>query len=116
MELEDLKEANYLLTLLVPVVFVFLWSTGFMFSKMGLPYAEPLGFLSIRFSIAAIVLLIVQLLLSNSQRKSISLVKVFHYQAADKRKGMCCTLKGINTLKGVKAQRLKMFSIGPRRY
>ena len=28
-------------------------------------------------------------------------------QTAGKRKGMCCTLKGINTLKGVKAQRLK---------
>jgi len=31
-----------------PVVFVFLWSTGFIGSKYGLPYAEPLTFLTLR--------------------------------------------------------------------
>ena len=28
-----------------PLVFVFLWSTGFVVTKLGLPYAEPLTFL-----------------------------------------------------------------------
>lgn len=49
---------------------------------MGLPYAEPLGFLSVRFSIAAIILLIVQLVISKSARKSISVVQIFHSAVA----------------------------------
>ncbi len=35
---------------LVPGVFVVLWSTGFIGAKLGLPYAEPLSFLSLRFA------------------------------------------------------------------
>lgn len=73
---------SHLLTLIVPVIFVFLWSTGFIISKMGLPYAEPLGFLSVRFGIAAIILLIIQLLLSKSRRKPISPVEIFHSAVA----------------------------------
>ena len=42
----------------IPLLFVFLWSTGFIFSKLGLPYAEPLGFLALRFSIAAVLLIL----------------------------------------------------------
>ncbi len=38
------------------VLFVFLWSTGFIGSKYGVAFAEPLTLLSIRFIIAAIVL------------------------------------------------------------
>lgn len=34
-----------------PVLFVFLWSTGFVGAKYGLPYAEPLTFATLRFSI-----------------------------------------------------------------
>jgi len=37
-------------------LFVLLWSTGFIGAKFGLPYAEPLTFLSVRFVIAAIAL------------------------------------------------------------
>jgi drug/metabolite transporter (DMT)-like permease len=33
----------------MPALFVFLWSTGFVGAKMGLPYAEPATFLSLRF-------------------------------------------------------------------
>jgi drug/metabolite transporter (DMT)-like permease len=33
----------------VPVVFVLLWSTGFIVAKFGLPYAPPLTFLLLRF-------------------------------------------------------------------
>ncbi len=43
---------------IIPLLFVFLWSTGFIFSKLGLPYAEPLSFLALRFSIAAILLVL----------------------------------------------------------
>jgi len=34
----------------VPLFFVFLWSTGFIVAKFGLPYAPPLTFLLLRFS------------------------------------------------------------------
>jgi drug/metabolite transporter (DMT)-like permease len=33
----------------VPLFFVFLWSTGFIVAKFGLPYAPPLTFLLLRF-------------------------------------------------------------------
>ncbi len=33
----------------VPLLFVFLWSTGFIGAKYGVPYAEPLTFLLIRY-------------------------------------------------------------------
>ena len=32
-----------------PLLFVFLWSTGFIGAKFGLPYAEPLSFLLVRY-------------------------------------------------------------------
>jgi len=58
-----------------------LWSTGFIFTKMGLPFAEPLGFLSIRFAIAAIILMIVMQFLS-SAKTSISRQQIFHAAVA----------------------------------
>ena len=39
-----------------PGVFVFLWSTGFIGSRLTAPYAEPLSFLTIRFAIVACLL------------------------------------------------------------
>ena len=39
-----------LLFALAPGLFVLLWSTGFIGAKLGLPYAEPLSFLLIRFA------------------------------------------------------------------
>jgi drug/metabolite transporter (DMT)-like permease len=33
-----------------PALFVLLWSSGFIGAKLGLPYAEPLTFLSLRFT------------------------------------------------------------------
>ena len=38
-----------LLTRLMPLLFVLLWSTGFIGAKYGLPYAEPLTFLVARY-------------------------------------------------------------------
>jgi drug/metabolite transporter (DMT)-like permease len=46
------------MTRIYPFLFVFLWSTGFIGAKYGLPYAEPLTFLSIRY-VAVIVLMTV---------------------------------------------------------
>ena len=43
-------------TRLVPVLFVFLWSTGFIGAKYGLPNAEPFTFLGIRMLITLAVL------------------------------------------------------------
>ena len=42
-----------------PVTFVFLWSTGFVGAKFGLPYAEPLTFLAVRLAIASVLLWLV---------------------------------------------------------
>jgi len=37
----------------LPAVFVILWSTGFIGSKLGAPYSEPFTFLAVRFTLAA---------------------------------------------------------------
>ncbi|MBU3735118.1 MAG: DMT family transporter [Candidatus Planktophila sp.] len=39
-----------------PLLFVLLWSTGFVGAKYGLPYADPFIFLSVRVLIAAVIL------------------------------------------------------------
>jgi drug/metabolite transporter (DMT)-like permease len=39
-----------------PVVFVLLWSTGFVGAKYGLPYAEPFTFLALRLALAGVLL------------------------------------------------------------
>src|SRR5690625_6655040 len=41
---------------LVAPLFVLLWSTGFIGARLGLPYAEPMDFLGLRFVIAALVM------------------------------------------------------------
>ncbi len=43
---------------LMPGTFVFLWSTGFIGAKYGLPYAEPFTFLLYRFVIVLVVLIV----------------------------------------------------------
>lgn len=40
-----------------PALFVFLWSTGFIGSRLGAPFAEPLTFLSWRYAAAVTLLL-----------------------------------------------------------
>lgn len=40
----------------VPTLFVLLWSTGFLGARFGLPYAEPLTFLLIRYAVVISVL------------------------------------------------------------
>ena len=41
---------------IAPALFVVLWSTGFIGAKLGLPYAEPFTFLTLRMAIVAALL------------------------------------------------------------
>lgn len=41
---------------LYPLLFVFLWSTGFVGAKFGLPYAEPLSFLLTRYLLVIVLM------------------------------------------------------------
>ena len=50
-----------------PVLFVLLWSTGFIGARFGLPYAEPMTFLSIR--MACVVLLMLAIAVIGGARK-----------------------------------------------
>ena len=47
------------LTRFTPIIFVLLWSTGFVGAKYILPYAEPFVFLTIRYALAMTTLVIV---------------------------------------------------------
>jgi drug/metabolite transporter (DMT)-like permease len=50
-----------------PALFVFLWSTGFIGVKYGIPYAPPFYFIAIRMAIAACLLFIAISFLRKSQ-------------------------------------------------
>jgi len=50
---------SILRSLFIPLTFVFLWSTGFVGAKYGLPYAEPFTFLLVRMIIAAALLAVI---------------------------------------------------------
>ncbi|SCA57110.1 DMT family permease [Candidatus Terasakiella magnetica] len=54
------------MTRYIPILFVFLWSTGFIGAKLGLPFAEPYTFLFIRMTITSAILLVVLLVLKKS--------------------------------------------------
>lgn len=45
------------LTPYFPALFVVLWSTGFIGARLGMPHAEPISFLSVRFLLAIFILL-----------------------------------------------------------
>ena len=68
---------------LAPYLFVFLWSTGFVGAKYGLPYADPFIFLSVRIFIAAGILFIAarlmhtQIALSRSEINKSALIGLF---------------------------------------
>ena len=52
----------------VPVIFVLLWSTGFIGSRMGAPYAEPLTFLVLRY-VAVLAILALSMLAVPPRRR-----------------------------------------------
>jgi len=68
---------------LAPFLFVFLWSTGFVGAKYGLPYADPFIFLSVRIFIAAGILFIAahfmhtQIVLTRSEISKSALIGLF---------------------------------------
>ena len=68
--------SNRIVANLAPWIFVFLWSSGFVAAKYVHPYAEPFTFLSIRYFVAAAILILVALI----QRKKfdLSLTKILH--------------------------------------
>jgi len=45
--------------LAVSLLFVVMWSSGHITSKLGLPYIEPFQFLAIRFSLSAVLLVVI---------------------------------------------------------
>ncbi|MEM7293600.1 MAG: DMT family transporter [Pseudomonadota bacterium] len=51
--------SNRLIVLAIPAVFVFLWSTGFVGAKYAMGDAEPYTFLSLRFFLAFVLLVII---------------------------------------------------------
>jgi drug/metabolite transporter (DMT)-like permease len=61
-------------TVVAPAVFVVLWSTGFIGAKAGLPYAEPLTFLTARFAIVTIAMLIAALLVRAAWPKGVMII------------------------------------------
>lgn len=53
----------HLLETMVPILFVPIWSTGFIGGKLGLPYAEPYTFLSIRYGLVVLLIGAIALLM-----------------------------------------------------
>lgn len=51
------KDRQALFVTLSPMIFVLLWSTGFVGARLSAPYADPLTFLFVRFVIAGSILL-----------------------------------------------------------
>lgn len=49
-------------TAVIPFLFVLLWSSGFIGSKLGVPYAEPFTFLTLRYCIVLAILVPIALL------------------------------------------------------
>jgi drug/metabolite transporter (DMT)-like permease len=64
------QHSNFSFASLAPAIFVLLWSTGFIASKYGLPYAEPFTYLSVRFILAGVLLLGIALLTRASWPKT----------------------------------------------
>lgn len=50
------SSAIALLARIAPGIFVLLWATGFLMAKLGVPYAQPMTVLAIRFVLAAIMM------------------------------------------------------------
>ncbi len=58
-----------------PIIFVLLWSTGFIGAKYILPYAEPFVFLTIRYFFATLILVLIAKAIGESLRITWSQVK-----------------------------------------
>ena len=67
---------------IIPVLFVLLWSTGFIMARLGMETAEPASFLSIRFVLAAIALLAVAFLFPKLRTMKIEWKQIAHAAVA----------------------------------
>lgn len=65
---------SLLLRSAMPLFFVLLWSTGFIGSKMGAPYAPPMVFLSLRFLIVLPILALVAIAAGSVWPKSRAII------------------------------------------
>lgn len=62
----------------IPFIFVWLWSTGFVGAKYGLPYMEPFYILSTRFVLAiAMLFILIQLFKKNTEKRKIPISQLF---------------------------------------
>ena len=52
-----------MLVRLAPFIFVFVWATGFVGARLGMPHSEPGTFLALRFAIALCLLILICLIL-----------------------------------------------------
>lgn len=59
-----MKLPDPLASRLMPAVFVFLWSTGWITARAAAPFAQPLTFLSVRYALAAIAVALMALALA----------------------------------------------------
>ena len=53
-----MKDDGAALLRMAPVVFVLIWSTGFVVARFGMPHAPPLGFLSVRYALSILAFLV----------------------------------------------------------
>src|SRR5688572_18042939 len=58
----SVADRTALLARTAPAVFVLLWATGFLAAKLGVPYAQALTILGIRFVLAALMMIAIALL------------------------------------------------------
>ena len=58
-------------TLALPIVFIFLYGSGFVFTAFGLENSSPMAFLGLRFSIAFFILIIIAAVLKVQWPKTI---------------------------------------------
>ncbi|MFT5708389.1 MAG: drug/metabolite transporter (DMT)-like permease [Oceanospirillaceae bacterium] len=54
------------ITKVIPLLFVWLWSTGFLGAKYGLPYIEPFFMLAVRFGAAIVIFYAISLFIKKS--------------------------------------------------
>ena len=53
-----MKKTSNIFATLAPLVFVVLWSTGFVLAKLTVGHVEPVSFLAYRFPLAGLLLLL----------------------------------------------------------
>jgi drug/metabolite transporter (DMT)-like permease len=66
----------------IPILFVLLWSTGFIMARMGMETAEPASFLSIRFALAALVLICIAIAIPSLRTMKLSWKQIAHAAVA----------------------------------